>query len=441
MRRRFVANLTAGRPFATFTFAAASVTFSLSQRTVPHTTKAIWSDGNGDVFGAVAGAAATVTRSFGSAAAKDAQLYTADPTRINSIVFPQGLTGLALGGAAPTPGTLDFSGIPNADSIQARFASAQTFKGFCNGTVELQGASCLNQPINFAGLQCAELRFQETGCTGIAWPTVPTLYSALIFSGHKLTGTTVFPAFPAANYIIAQGNFNAVPGWIPDLTASPGFNYFDLSKTNAQGVVLASTTLMANLIADYNRFGSTIFGGGTVATLAASLTAAVRLTLVSLVDCCLTEANISDIIYALWQNRASRVAGTKNVYIGGDGTAFYYPNNNGSYGANAPVVLATDRARIADLAAGGMTVSYNKQIVMTASYLGGSAVRVTYGGAADIDIWAVGDTVTLTTTNGVLVAAGAYTVSARQSGKVWDLTFGSAVPLASGQTVVVTVDK
>lgn len=362
-----------------------------------------------------------------------------------------------------TPGVVDLTMFPalvgqsviygGFNKVKINRATASVYLPSVYNFDTVTGLQVYYQTMDFTECLCASINHDRGGNSKITLPATCTFYTSLILFEHRIFNEDLlFGAY--ANCTLVSFEVGSVPAAgvntvsLDGLTAVVTING---KYSGTRSITIGSNpfTALTTLNLERGRLSAraVAWGGGTFTPVATLLSRAVNLLTIQLGNNGFSESELSSLISAIHANLGIRpVSGTRTLDFAGQDANGYYPAvfNNGAsgniFGPNAPVVTNADRTKLQAIASAGWTVTYNRQVYMTASYIGSGSMTVTYDGNTNIDIWGGSTVVNVTTTDSSKVVAGQYTVTSG-SGKTWVLTPNTGtVPLSSGATCLVTVD-
>ena len=311
-------------------------------------------------------------------------------------------------------------------------------------------------PLDLGACTVRYLNLYSSYCTDIVLPPAGEALTYLNLGEHRLYNKELrFASLPRlATLNLETGQHHAGRLDVLDISRLPGLVSLTTSQAALRTLVVGDTQFAQLEELNFNMGRLTTraeaFGQGGLPALLALLGRAPRLRFLQLSFNGLAEAELAQVAQALLDALpASTATGPRQLILGnnlGEGQAYYtvpgYPfpyNNDPDFGFawNAAVVTRATRALLARLQAGGWQVSANRDVPLQATCPpGATTLQASYAGPEPLDVWAVGDTLTLLSLEPGQVAPGAYTVVAAQDA-TWQLAPAADTPaLASFQGAV-----
>ncbi|GAB3638753.1 hypothetical protein GCM10027422_43430 [Hymenobacter arcticus] len=280
------------------------------------------------------------------------------------------------------------------------------------------------------------LNASSSYCTSLVLPPPNDVLTALNLAEHRLFGQELcFPSLPRlATLDLTTGQHGVGRLDVVDISKLPALATLSTSQASLRTLVIGDNALAALTSLDLSMGRLTgrpePFGQGSLGVVCQVLARAPHLAYLHLGYNGLTEAELAQVVEAA-RTAATTAEGRQLILAdNADGSPSYYllpgypgPYNNDPYFGytyNAPVVSAATRAAIGQLRAAGWLVRYNEAVPLRATIDEAGHLHATYYGPAPVDVWAVGDTLDLTSVDPGRLPSGPYTVVAG-SGQAWEL--------------------
>lgn len=383
----------------------------------------------------------------------DAYLYSS-----NAPLLPSSFTQIGGGnsGIGPVQFTIDLSSFPNLNAL-CNFTGCTYNKVICNcsaaATMLIRSATIQGGTLDLSQCITGVISGSSTFCLGLIVPVTNSVMTSFSLPEHRLVNVDLLlPSYPNLTTLnfntgVLVAGFNNV-----DISLLPNITTINFGLTGIKTLIVGTNTFtkLTTVTLVAGRFTArTLLGDvGSFGTLLTMLTRALLLNSIDLSNNGLTEAEQEQLLDLFTSSAASRPTTAKTLNIGGQTIGASYPvlynngaNNTPLAASNAPLTTLALRAKVASLVANNAwTITYNKVIGMTVTKLTDTTIRATYGGVTNIDVWVIGDlvTMTLSQTNGL--PNGTYTVLAG-SGKVWDFTAPSSLATFTAATGQAAFDK
>jgi hypothetical protein len=351
------------------------------------------------------------------------------------------------GGIGPVYGELNLDVLPELGG----FCNVQFSRGYTKVIAHKPGMDLLmayryeGTPLDLSQCVVSTINAGSSYCGSLVLPPANEHLTSLILNEHRLYNQSLaFPSLPNLRFLdLSTGQHHV--GRLDDLDISqlPGLAEIYTQQSALRTLVIGDNAL-AQLTTAYFYMGRLTgrpepFGQGHFATVVQLAERAHQLRTFDLGFNGLSEAEIDQLASTLVAALPAAVAGPKRLNLADypGTTAFSFGDNgyphpfnhdpNFGYAYNAPVVSTATLAKLAQLQAGGWEVTYNEFIPLYLTYLSPTTFRATYQGPAALDVWAVGDVLTLQSADGRYVPNGTYRVVGG-GGQAWELAVPEGQP-------------